>query len=196
MIDIKSKHPYHQHINHFQIYQTSAPSHVLRVGEWRDVFIANGNSATANPELILMHTYDYPGDYVVHCHIVEHEDAGLMSAYDVQECGSEAGTVWSWSNSNNRVSVTTRPDIFTIDVNTTVTKAFEFAGNDFSSIPSSFLATASNMFGRVVNVRNPPYPELCGDGFGYPYCFNIQVFSDIIHSASNSNIGNVTVILE
>ena len=196
MIFVNSKHPYHQHINHFQIYQTSAPSHILRVGEWRDVYLGNLDEDWGNPELILMHTYDYVGDYVVHCHIVEHEDSGLMSAYNVQECASDAGTIWNWSNANNRVSVNTRPDIFTIDVSSSITKAFEFAGNDYSAIPSNILATANQFFGRVINVRDPSYPELCGEGFGYPYCFNIQVFSQITRSATNSNIGNVTITLE
>jgi len=86
-INIINAHPYHQHINHFQIFQTNAPSDgsILRVGEFRDTAFGTSFEAKEN-EIIRMKTWDYEGIYILHCHIVEHEDAGLMGGYEVKTC--------------------------------------------------------------------------------------------------------------
>ena len=73
-------HPYHHHINHFQIQDSLDPSGtVLRTNEWRDVA----------PEWELYMRWrpvDYEGDVVVHCHILQHEDRGMMALYNVKNC--------------------------------------------------------------------------------------------------------------
>ena len=73
-------HPYHQHINHFQIQDSLDPSGtVVRSFEWRDVA----------PEWELFMRWrpvDFVGDVVVHCHILQHEDRGMMALYNIRDC--------------------------------------------------------------------------------------------------------------
>jgi len=74
------EHPYHQHINHFQIQsyldgRMPLDDNEFTVGEWRD---------TA-PDNIIMWTrpMDFPGRVVIHCHNLRHEDEGMMALYQV-----------------------------------------------------------------------------------------------------------------
>jgi FtsP/CotA-like multicopper oxidase with cupredoxin domain len=82
-------HTYHQHINHFQLVNInelttisttgSRTPEILRLHEWRDVVPNIGNG-------ILMRTkpVDYTGTKVVmHCHVTEHEDQGMMGLYTI-----------------------------------------------------------------------------------------------------------------
>lgn len=73
-----SKHPYHHHINHFQIASYNNQDRndaVVRVGEWRDVVPATSQIAFRFPAA------DFDGEVVLHCHMLEHEDEGLMGLY-------------------------------------------------------------------------------------------------------------------
>eukprot|EP01064_Diplonema_japonicum_P012557 TRINITY_DN19990_c0_g1_i1.p1 TRINITY_DN19990_c0_g1~~TRINITY_DN19990_c0_g1_i1.p1 ORF type:complete len:624 (+),score=96.65 TRINITY_DN19990_c0_g1_i1:41-1912(+) len=81
-------HPYHQHINHFQIYDGSDNTGmVLRNGEWRDVVPSWGGVGT----VVRMKPVRFVGEAVVHCHLLQHEDNGMMSLMKLMECGgSEA----------------------------------------------------------------------------------------------------------
>ena len=73
-------HPYHQHINHFQIQDSLDPSGtVVRSFEWRDV--------APEWELFMrLRPVDFVGDVVVHCHILQHEDRGMMALYNIRDC--------------------------------------------------------------------------------------------------------------
>jgi FtsP/CotA-like multicopper oxidase with cupredoxin domain len=70
-------HPYHQHINHFQIHTTQAPPHLVRVGEFRDVTLGGMHTSKDPLEVVYMKTWDYDGVYILHCHIVRR---GLAAA--------------------------------------------------------------------------------------------------------------------
>lgn len=88
-IHLHHAHPYHQHVNHFQIVQTNAVPQTVRVGEFRDTVLGVSMQNEDLPEIIYMKTFDYQGIYILHCHITEHEDAGLMGGYEVQQCNHE-----------------------------------------------------------------------------------------------------------
>jgi len=85
-------HPYHHHVNHFQIYDIPpalrSPNGLLvREGEWRDIAPAAGVS-------IRFYTADFSGDVMMHCHILQHEDHGMMGIFTVRSganCGSCSG---------------------------------------------------------------------------------------------------------
>ena len=82
-IKLLGSHPHHQHINHFQVsYTLDTTGEIVRVGEFRDTIFGGAIvDGVPHPEIVLMKTYDYTGVYMLHCHITEHEDEGLMSAY-------------------------------------------------------------------------------------------------------------------
>lgn len=82
-------HPFHIHVNPFQIHKitkinknTGKPDPALPiddqykglVGTWRDTLLASADHA-----IELRTRYErYIGEYVLHCHILEHEDQGMM----------------------------------------------------------------------------------------------------------------------
>jgi FtsP/CotA-like multicopper oxidase with cupredoxin domain/peroxiredoxin len=68
-------HPFHIHVNPFEVVQKNAAGTVTgRV--WRDtVLIAEGDHTT-----VRMRFEDYPGKTVLHCHNLIHEDQGMMMA--------------------------------------------------------------------------------------------------------------------
>jgi hypothetical protein len=51
-------HPYHQHINHFQIHTTQAPPHLVRVGEFRDVTLGGMHTSKDPLEVVYMKTWE------------------------------------------------------------------------------------------------------------------------------------------
>jgi len=81
-------HPFHIHINQFQVMKILDPSgnDVSIAGEANDPQYANLKGAwkdtlfvKPNYQLIVRTRYQrYIGDFVLHCHILEHEDQGMM----------------------------------------------------------------------------------------------------------------------
>ena len=71
-------HPFHIHVNPFQMVAIDDQP-----------VIAHGYADTVNlPRLgsVTMRTrfLDFPGKYVYHCHILMHEDNGMMAVIEVQ----------------------------------------------------------------------------------------------------------------
>jgi len=78
-------HPFHQHVNSSQILSikggnqayaslyTSTPS-------WKDtIIVPKWGSVT-----MLVPVMDFTGKTVFHCHIVEHEDIGMMGVWEIE----------------------------------------------------------------------------------------------------------------
>ena len=95
-------HPIHLHMVRFQIldrrrfdgfeYMTTGklryvaqatPPERNELG-WKDTVRANAKTVTR----IIVPFTGYPGRYVWHCHILEHEDNEMMRPYEVVEAGS------------------------------------------------------------------------------------------------------------
>lgn len=70
-------HPMHLHVYPFQVYARGGQPEP-RVA-WRDIVNVRANSSAD----ILIPFTDFPGKTVFHCHILEHEDQGMMSVVDV-----------------------------------------------------------------------------------------------------------------
>ncbi len=75
-------HPFHQHVDHAQVLAISgADSSYPRYQDmpaWKDtVLIPKMGSAT-----LLVPVLDYDGMTMFHCHILEHEDIGMMGVWD------------------------------------------------------------------------------------------------------------------
>ena len=68
-------HPYHQHINHFQVIgNVGNGGYFAADGDWRDTMA--GDDA-----VVRMFLADFTGKVVQHCHFLPHEDFGMMSYY-------------------------------------------------------------------------------------------------------------------
>jgi FtsP/CotA-like multicopper oxidase with cupredoxin domain len=82
-------------VAHFQIVSTVAPDFIVRVGEYRDVVLGTSkfDPLPATSEVVRFHTFDYDGVYIFHCHIAEHEDAGMMGGFNVKQCSRAASNI-------------------------------------------------------------------------------------------------------
>ena len=74
------QHPFHIHINPFQIVDiTGGPTDLLSIGRWQDtILIPQFGSVTIRTRF-----QDYTGPYVNHCHFLAHEDQGMMQVVEV-----------------------------------------------------------------------------------------------------------------
>lgn len=70
-----SSHPFHIHVNPFQVVSYTDPSgNVVAMDQWRDtLYVPQGASYTIRSRF-----EDFVGDSVLHCHILDHEDQGMM----------------------------------------------------------------------------------------------------------------------
>merc|ERR1712190_628500 len=76
-----SYHPFHLHVTPYQLQNLSKESSYFRNGDWHDVFMSNqlnGKFLTVRFQLS-----SFTGRYVVHCHILEHDDHGMMNYVEV-----------------------------------------------------------------------------------------------------------------
>jgi FtsP/CotA-like multicopper oxidase with cupredoxin domain len=82
-------HPFHMHVNSFQLTATPADDQegYFAAGDWHDVLLLSNNAAS-----VRLQTDVFTGKQVYHCHILEHEDQGMMALGNI--VGTE-GTVYS-----------------------------------------------------------------------------------------------------
>jgi FtsP/CotA-like multicopper oxidase with cupredoxin domain len=72
-------HVFHVHTNPFKITKRNGTA--LSPPLWRDTYVLTksaGDSITFESNFV-----DYPGKFVEHCHVVSHEDLGMMSSIEV-----------------------------------------------------------------------------------------------------------------
>ena len=74
------QHPFHIHINPFQIVSiTGTPADTFAIGRWQDtILIPAFGSVTIRTRF-----QDYTGPFVNHCHFLAHEDVGMMQVVEV-----------------------------------------------------------------------------------------------------------------
>ncbi len=80
-------HPFHQHVNPAQVLSISGADSsyppYASMPAWKDVtLIPKGGSVT-----LLVPVMDYDGMAMFHCHILEHEDIGMMGMWDIMDMG-------------------------------------------------------------------------------------------------------------
>jgi FtsP/CotA-like multicopper oxidase with cupredoxin domain len=72
-------HPFHLHTNHFQITSVNGTPPPYRA--WKDtVLVPFGQSVR-----IRIPFRDFGGKTVYHCHILDHEDLGMMGMLAIQD---------------------------------------------------------------------------------------------------------------
>ena len=91
-------HPFHIHINPFQVIRIDVPGQKSYTPEkdwvWQDVVaipagVIDANGVTTPGQVTIRQTYkDFVGTYVLHCHILAHEDRGMMQLVRVVPAAS------------------------------------------------------------------------------------------------------------
>jgi len=70
-------HPFHIHVNAFQ--QIAVGGTALSTPVWRDTVVVEKDQ----PVTVRMRHRDFTGDSVIHCHILDHEDSGMMVKFRI-----------------------------------------------------------------------------------------------------------------
>jgi len=78
-------HPFHQHVNHAQVISISGGDSAYRsllttTPAWKDTVIVPAMGSVK----LLVPIKDYAGITMFHCHILEHEDMGMMGVWDIR----------------------------------------------------------------------------------------------------------------
>ncbi|MFZ2170961.1 MAG: multicopper oxidase family protein [Methylococcaceae bacterium] len=78
-------HPFHQHVNHAQVISISGGDSAYKslyttVPAWKDTVIVPRMGSVK----LLVPVMDFTGTAMFHCHILEHEDMGMMGVWDIR----------------------------------------------------------------------------------------------------------------
>jgi FtsP/CotA-like multicopper oxidase with cupredoxin domain len=73
-------HPYHIHVNAFQVMEKGADGK-LHPGDWKDTMLVK--PSPADPIVVRSRYEDFDGPFVLHCHILDHEDQGMMQGVEI-----------------------------------------------------------------------------------------------------------------
>jgi suppressor of ftsI len=75
--------PFHIHVNDYQVMSVNGQP--LDAHSWEDTTAAPGNS-----EIVIRTRFlDFPGKFVYHCHLLDHEDEGMMGVIEVVDEGEK-----------------------------------------------------------------------------------------------------------
>ena len=72
-------HPYHIHVNPFEVITRNAQGLIID-RYWKDTYLISSstNKGERNAVELRARYETFPGDFVMHCHNLNHEDAGMM----------------------------------------------------------------------------------------------------------------------
>jgi suppressor of ftsI len=74
----RERHPFHIHVNDFQVISVDGRPYNARS-------LADTFPLPVGGEIVIrMHFTDFTGEYVYHCHILAHEDRGMMGTVEVE----------------------------------------------------------------------------------------------------------------
>jgi peroxiredoxin len=75
----RNAHVFHIHVNPFELILEKGKDGSVTRSEWRDtIFVDAGQEVTFRTRF-----RDYPGKTVLHCHILDHEDQGMMRLVEI-----------------------------------------------------------------------------------------------------------------
>jgi FtsP/CotA-like multicopper oxidase with cupredoxin domain len=75
-----ANHPFHIHVNAFEVIEKGADGRERRY--WKDTILVKPN----RPLLRIRSRYrDFDGKFVLHCHILDHEDRGMMQMVEIRK---------------------------------------------------------------------------------------------------------------
>src|SRR5699024_3915317 len=73
------EHPFHVHGVQFQVLERTVDGHLEILQGWKDTVLLLAGEAVK-----LIGTFKQKGVFMYHCHILEHEDAGMMGQFQVE----------------------------------------------------------------------------------------------------------------
>lgn len=77
-----AQHPFHIHVNPFEMTRTGPDGRPEKV--WKDTVLVRNDEHTPDNPLVLRSRYeDFDGLFVMHCHILNHEDKGMMVKVEI-----------------------------------------------------------------------------------------------------------------
>jgi len=79
MMGGNTAHTFHYHGVQFQVLSRDGRQPPLNERGWKDTVAVNPNETVK-----VIASFDYKGLYMYHCHILEHEDAGMMGQFEVK----------------------------------------------------------------------------------------------------------------
>lgn len=79
-------HPFHTHVSPFQLASIESDDNFWMPGDWMDTLLIGTGQA-----VIKLQTNSFAGHMILHCHILDHEDMGMMAYFNIT--GKEGG-VW------------------------------------------------------------------------------------------------------
>ncbi|XRB18938.1 hypothetical protein RI054_19g87840 [Pseudoscourfieldia marina] len=80
-------HPFHLHVNSYQLQGVTDASGYYQTGDWHDVMLTPDDVTV---QRYRFSTDQFTGHAVIHCHFLEHEDEGCMAIVDI--VGTEGST--------------------------------------------------------------------------------------------------------
>mmetsp|Transcript_18920 Transcript_18920/g.38995 ORF Transcript_18920/g.38995 Transcript_18920/m.38995 type:complete len:800 (-) Transcript_18920:198-2597(-) len=89
-----NNHPFHMHVNHYQITTLTGAADTtwFQVGDWHDVMYGMTGAT------VQFYLDRFAGHMVAHCHLLVHEDRGMMGYFDV---GGTEGAVFTAAQSSD-----------------------------------------------------------------------------------------------
>jgi suppressor of ftsI len=72
------EHSFHVHTNHYQLMSINGQPHDYH--GWQDT----ASLPTKGQIVIRTHFLDYTGKTVMHCHILKHQDLGMMAVLNIE----------------------------------------------------------------------------------------------------------------
>ncbi len=88
-------HPFHIHVNPFQVLlNPEETDESKRKWRWHDVISVPAQEGDKPGEVTIRHRFlTYSGKFVIHCHVLIHEDCGMMRDVVVSDGGAEPGEI-------------------------------------------------------------------------------------------------------
>jgi len=77
-----AQHPFHIHVNPFQVDRKNPEGNMVPI--WRDTLFVRTKDTTKNPVKIRSRYEVFIGKFVIHCHILDHEDQGMMQIVEIE----------------------------------------------------------------------------------------------------------------
>jgi len=96
-------HPFHIHVNPFKVIEINGEAVPKKDQIWWDTFYIPPQSNGKDGSIKIRHRFDnYAGKFVFHCHVLIHEDLGMMQNVNVKgtglaPCQPSGGETFTWN---------------------------------------------------------------------------------------------------
>jgi FtsP/CotA-like multicopper oxidase with cupredoxin domain len=82
-VDRPERHPFHIHVNPFYYQRAEPGADGVKNWVWKDTLLVPVPGSPGTPEKVRMRYTRFTGKFVLHCHILRHEDQGMMQLVEI-----------------------------------------------------------------------------------------------------------------